>query len=263
MGLAAWRLPGPPQDTPIFASRVGAQRLQVDYGGNGRAYELTALKARELGGRAYDVGIPITTVALNALNDLGVTSRDRQIKSACYALVHCAIETAIILDATAVSIPAFRRSAINTAEDILVTATFLVDVAELAASAGLIVVHENVLGPELLMKLGQELQGTGVHFLFDAGNLHEYEVNWREYLAIAAPYLYPDAHIKDHLRGTAGDVALGHGSVPLRNIVKALVRSRKVDCLTLETDHRDHCEKNVRADLTALAHLIDLQRSCE
>jgi sugar phosphate isomerase/epimerase len=255
-GLVAWRLPGAPQDSPLLAARVGAQRLQVDYGGFDRAYELAPATARRLRANADGVGVAVTAVAVNALNDLGVTSTDRGVRTIVETLVRRAVDAASAVGASAVLIPAFRRSAMHTPSDVMATAAFLVRVAQLAAGSGLVLVHENVLAPGALLTLRDATRGAGVRFLFDVGNLHEHGVDWRTYLAGAGPALHPEAHVKDQARRHAGDVPLGHGGVPLGRVVDALIRTPAVDCLVVETDHRDHDDEQIRADLTTLTHLI-------
>lgn len=256
-GLVSWRLPGPPQDSPLIAARVGAQRLQVDYGGFDRAYELASSTVRRLRRNADDVGMPVTAVAVNALNDLGVTSSDPDVRRTVDALVHGAVDAAGALGASAVLIPAFRRSAIHTPADVAGTAAFLIRVAQLAAGSGLVVVHENVLAPGALLALREATKDAGVRFLFDVGNLDEHRVDWRTYLASAASALHTEAHIKDHATPPAGDVPLGRGRVPLGRVVDTLVRTRTVDCFVVETDHRSHDDEQIRDDLTTLTHLID------
>ncbi|MGH3689478.1 MULTISPECIES: sugar phosphate isomerase/epimerase [unclassified Microbacterium] len=263
VGLVSWRLPGRLQDSPSLAARVGARRLQIDYGGNRRAYELTPSTTRQLRSQADSEGIAITAVAVNALNDLGVTSADRQDQMAIGALTRKAIDAAVALDAPAVLIPAFRRSAIRTSHDATATAAFLVRIAQLAATAELVVVHENVLEPAKLITLREAVHAAGVRVLFDIGNLHEHRIDWQAYLAEATPVLHSEAHIKDHRSGPAGDIALGCGRVPLGPAVEALLRTRIVDGFVVETDHRDHGEAQIRADLAALTNLIDDNGSAE
>lgn len=255
-GLVAWRLPGSPQDSPLLAARVGAQRLQVDYGGFDRPYELVPTTARRLRRNADEVGVPVTAVAVNALNDLGVTSADHDVRRTVESLIRRACDAARTLGASAVVIPAFRRSAIHTPADVTATAAFLVRAAQFIAGSGIVLVHENVLAPDALATLRDATRGAGVRLLFDVGNLHEHRVDWRDYLAGAAPALHTEAHIKDHLTRPAGDIPLGRGRVPLGRVVDALVQTRAVDCFVVETDHRTHDDQQIRADLATLTHLI-------
>jgi sugar phosphate isomerase/epimerase len=247
----------------LLAARVGARRLHVDYGGNDRPYELRSSAVSHLRRHAESEGIAITGVAINALNDLGVTSTDHRTKMAVDSLTRRAIDAAVVLGAPAVLIPAFRLSAMHTPTDIAATAGFLVRVAQLATTAGIVVVHENVLEPGSLVALREAVMAVGVRFLFDIGNLHEHRIEWRAYLEEAAPVLHSEAHIKDHRRGPAGSVALGCGRVPLGRAVEALLRTQTVDCLIVETDHRGHSDEQIRVDLAALTHLINRFRSTE
>ncbi|WP_454118805.1 sugar phosphate isomerase/epimerase family protein [Microbacterium lacticum] len=263
VGLVAWRLPVRPQDSPSLAARVGAHRLQVDYGGNGREYELTSSVLRQLKSHADSEHVAITGVAVNALNDLGITSTNHKTQMTIDTLTRRAIDAAVALGAPAVLIPAFRRSMMRTSADIAVTATFLVRLAQLATTAGLVIVHENVLESGSLISLREAVQAAEVRFMFDIGNLHEYRIDWRAHLEEATPILHSEAHIKDHRSGSAGDIALGCGRVPLGHVVEALLRTQTVDCLIVETDHRDHDEEQIRADLAALTHLINHNRSTE
>ncbi|HEY0239921.1 MAG TPA: TIM barrel protein [Friedmanniella sp.] len=256
VGLVAWRLPGRPQDSPRVAARVGAHRLQVDYGGHDRQYELEPVTLRRLKKAADDVGVAITAVAVNALNDVGVVAAGSAARQTRESLVHRAVDAARALNASVLLVPAFRRSAVHTPSDLTATASFLVQTAEVAGEAQLPVVHENVLTPSALAVMRAATDDSGVRFLFDIGNLHEHGVDWRAYLAGAGPALHSEAHIKDYRDRPAGGVALGEGHVPLARVLEALHRTGAVECLIVETDHRGHDDRQIRADLQTLAHLM-------
>jgi len=261
IGLVSWRLPGLITETPSLAKRLGVESLQVDYGGADRSHELRAggSTVATLKLEAARANIPITTVALNALNDIGIPSRVPELRKRRDQLLLRGLAAASFLEAESVLIPAFRRSAIASELELEETAVFLRKATALAYDRGLTVAHENVLSPLSLRDLLAGVPSVNLTVLFDIGNLIEHSIDPVEYLRQAAARLHFEAHFKDLREPPAGSVPLGQGTAPLREILPQLLATRRLQTVVIETDHGDSSPVKIASDIEWLKNLLTEQ----
>lgn len=261
IGLTSWRLPGLVTGAPSLAASVGAASLQVDYGGVGRNHELRSKSAMilQLRREASNANIPITTVALNGLNDIGVPSSREEDTRQRNELFAQGLAAALELGADTLLVPAFRRSAMNSDIDVERTAAFLRQAAALASDHGLTIAHENVLRPPPLRSLLDAVPASNLTILFDIGNLIEHGTDPVEYLNCVSARLHPEAHLKDFQKPPAGSVMLGQGTAPLTRTVAQLIATGHLHTFVIETDHRKSATSCIEADVSWLRNLLTEQ----
>ena len=258
IGLVSWRLPGLITEAPSLARDLGADSLQVDYGGADRSHELRAggSTVTTLKLEAARTNIPIATVALNALNDIGIPSKAPELRKRRDQILLRGLGAASFLEAESVLIPAFRRSAITSELELEETAAFLRQATALACGRGLTVAHENVLPPSSLRDLLASVPSVNLTVLFDIGNLIEHDIDPVEYLRQASARLHFEAHFKDFYEPPAGSVSLGNGTAPLREILPQLLSTTRLKTFVIETDHRESTPSGIASDIEWLKNLI-------
>ncbi|MFI0975914.1 sugar phosphate isomerase/epimerase family protein [Streptomyces sp. NPDC021093] len=242
LALADWRLPVAGAAAVELAARVGADAVQLDLGGPGRADWLDAPGSlAALRERSGATGVELTAVSGNLLNDIGLTAPE---DSAQGQLVRTTLlrllDTAHALGVPLVFVPSFRRSAINNAYDLRRTATVLGRAAQEAADRNLLLASENTLSATDSRDLVEAVGSPSFRLLLDTYNPRAAGVDVVELIRVNAPWICDQVHLKDGLRGAGGSVLLGEGDGRLAETLAALADEQvPVRTLVVETDHRE------------------------
>ncbi|MEU8890011.1 TIM barrel protein [Streptomyces sp. NPDC048442] len=241
IALADWRLPVAGKAAVELAARTGADAVQLDLGGPGRADWLDAPgSVAALRETAEATGVELAALSGNLLNDIGLTAPEG---SAPADLVRTTLlrllDTATALGVPLVFVPSFRRSAIDSASDLRRTATVLAWAAREAADRNLLLASENALSPTDSRDLVEAVASPAFRLLLDTYNPRAAGVDVPELIRVNAPWICGQVHLKDGLRGEGGGVPLGGGDGRLTETLTALASyAVPVGTLVVETDHR-------------------------
>jgi 2-epi-5-epi-valiolone 7-phosphate 2-epimerase len=232
--------------------------VEIDFGGPHRGPDLgkqRVLDAHKKGAR--QCGLTIEALAINQLNDIGLTARPETESGALVRnILTRAIHAARYLEATRIIVPGFRRSIIKDEKDFIATADNLSYAASLASNEGIAVSYEANLKPEKTLELIHIIGKLNVTIQFDTGNPALDNRNagemWSQLLNVAAP----NVHVKDIPWGNAQDVCLGEGRANLNAVFLAFAKHGWPRGFVLEGDYRQDADARINRDLTYLHRMI-------
>ncbi|WP_424213238.1 sugar phosphate isomerase/epimerase family protein [Streptomyces sp. BI20] len=252
VGLVDWRLPATGPAAVTLAARAGADGVQVDLGGPGRADPIDGpgrLAAVRAASSAH--GVPVLAVSANTLNDIGLTAPDGSADGArVRGVLARLLDAAEALGAGLVLVPSFRRSAIDGPAALHRTAEVLSRAAAEAAARGLLLAGENVLPPAAAVDLVTRVGSPAFRLLLDTYNPREAGLDTTELVAATAPFLADQIHLKDGPAGPGGTPLLGDGDGALDTTLDAVRRHRVHPyAVVLENDHRTTDPRLLAEDL--------------
>jgi sugar phosphate isomerase/epimerase len=244
VGLAEWRLPVSGIEAVRLAASVGADGVQLDFGGPGRGELIDApgrINALRAEAQARDVRL--LALAGNHFNDVGLTSEPGIVRP----LLERLLDAAAALEVPLAFVPSFRRSAIDGPVAFASTAQVLGWAAVQADARGLVLANENVLTGERARALCDEVGSPAFRLVLDTFNPVAAGLRADALVASLGDLLADQVHLKDGPPGAGVSPLLGAGRGRLQDTVDALRRHRvPVRALVLENDYRD-------ADLARLA----------
>lgn len=241
IGLVDWRLPVTGPDAVSLAARLGVDGLQLDLGGPCRAPALDEPeRLRETRKAFADTGIAPLAVSVNTLNDIGITVVDAaaEVRQVITRALHAAVE----LGAGLVFLPSFRRSAITGPDQLARTAEVLRWACAEAERRDLLLANENVLKPEPLRQLIEQVGSPVFRIVLDTGNPAKVGLDPLEVIEAAGDSLADQAHIKNR-----DDLKPLSCNDPV--VLRAMGAMDHVDVFVLENDHRDGDLRRLGADL--------------
>jgi sugar phosphate isomerase/epimerase len=247
VGLAEWRLPAAGPEAVRLARRVGADGLQLDFGGPGRG-ELVDGPGRIEAVRAAAVECAIELLALagNQFNDVGLLAEPGIVRPLLTRLLDAAVGLGVPL----VILPSFRRSAIDGPVSLRRTADVLRWAATEAAARGIVLANENVLAGDQARRLAEEIASPAFRLVLDTFNPVVAGRRPADLVASAGDVLADQIHLKDGPPAVGPSPLLGAGSGRLDETVAALRRHQvPVRALVLENDYRDEDSARLAADL--------------
>ncbi len=237
VGLAEWRLPVSGVEAVRLAASVGADGVQLDFGGPGRGELIdTPGRIEALRAEAQVCGVQLFALAGNHFNDVGLTSASGIVRP----LLEGLLDAAVRLDAPLAFVPSFRRSAIDGPVAFARTAEALGWAAAQAAARGLVLANENVLTGGQARALADEVGSPAFRLMLDtfnpvAAGLHV------DALVTSLGDLFADqVHLKDGPPDAGASPLLGAGGGRVQNTVDALrAHGVPVHAFVLENDYRD------------------------
>ncbi|PRD43704.1 hypothetical protein C5748_10685 [Phyllobacterium phragmitis] len=248
IGLVDWRLPVSGPHAVLLAARLGAEGIQLDLGGPGRAPWLDGTeRLSKLHVALSGSGVMPLAVAANMLNDLGLTAKDGtaladQVRRVIIRTLNVAVE----LGAALVFLPSFRCSTINSPSALARTVEVLRWACAEAQQKKLLLATENVLAPQQLQQLVELVDSPNLRIVLDTGNTSTEGLDPVAVLQTAGRVLANQVHIKnsnDHEPLSVEDSAV------LDTLTELSRASFTVDALVLENDYRDGELNRVKADL--------------
>lgn len=259
IGVALWKVGDRGLEGFGTAAAVGLDHVHVDLGGPNRGPDLTdvaVLAAFNTTSRHF--ALPITALAINRLNDLGLTSPEgsEQALEVRRSILH-AIEVAGHLRVPTIIIPGFHQSLVRTPGDAATTAEVLRFALGRAQAAGIGLAYESGLDSEATLQILQAVGQPGMSVQFDTGNPaicgHCAASMWPRLADVASP----DVHIKDAVGvSVERNIALGDGVAELELTFAAFARQQRPTSFTLEGDYSVEPEFRIRRDLARLKTLI-------
>jgi 2-epi-5-epi-valiolone 7-phosphate 2-epimerase len=248
IGLVDWRLSVSGKEAVLLAARVGADGIQLDFGGPGRAPWLDFPgRLTELRSALAQSGVAPLAISINVLNDLGLTAKkDTARADQVRRVIIRAMNTATKLNVGLVLLPSFRRSAIEGQCAFARTAAILKWACAEARDRGQLLATENVLAPEQLRQLIALVDSSNLRVMLDTGNTSKVGLDPVDIVQAAGPILATQIHIKN-----------ANERAPLstenRDVLKALTELYRirlpVDALVLENDYRDRDPECISNDL--------------
>ncbi|MEX2983592.1 sugar phosphate isomerase/epimerase family protein [Streptomyces sp. C36] len=251
VGLTDWRLPVTGPDALALARDLGADGVQLDLGGPGRAPLLDAPGTLDaVREAAAATGVRVLGLAANTLNDIGLTAPAGGADAVrVRAVLTRLLDAASAVGAPLVFVPSFRRSAIEDGAALRRTAEVLAPAAAEAAARGLLLANENVLDGARAAELVERVGSPAFRLLLDTHNPRAAGVDVPELLAAAGRHFADQIHLKDSAEPAAATAPMG-GDGLIRRTLAALVRHRvPVRALVLENDYRDGDRARLAADL--------------
>jgi hypothetical protein len=259
IGVALWKVGDRGLAGFETAAAAGLDHVHIDLGGPNRGPDLTdigVLAAFDTASRRF--ALPITALAVNRLNDLGLTAPNgsKEALEVRRSILH-AIRVADCLRMPRIIIPGFRQSLVRTPEDVAKTAEVLRFALGPAQAAGITLAYESGLDAERTLQILQAVGQSGICVQFDTGNPaiygHSAASNWARLADVASP----DVHLKDALGvSVEADVPLGDGVAELEFTFAAFARQLRPKSFTLEGDYSDDSGRRIRRDLARLNILI-------
>ncbi|GAA4955188.1 sugar phosphate isomerase/epimerase family protein [Actinoplanes utahensis] len=247
VGLAEWRLPAAGAEAVRLAAAVGADGVQLDFGGPGRG-EVIDVPGRidALRAAADAVGMRLLALSGNHFNDVGLLSGANVVQP----LMERLLDAAAALGVPLVLVPSFRRSAIDGPDAFDRTARTLAWAAEQAAARGLLLANENVLAGDRARALFDAVGSPAFRLVLDTYNPVAAGANVAELVASVADLLADQVHLKDGPDRDGVSPLLGAGDGGLGETIAALAAQRvPVHAFVLENDYRDGDPKRLATDL--------------
>lgn len=256
IGLADWRLPVSGPNAVRLAARLGADGIQLDLGGPGRAPWLDeAERLCTLHKALEESGVVPLAVSANILNDIGLTAKyGTDLAVQVRLIINRVLDVAAELGVRLVLLPSFRCSAITNSSTFFRTVEVLRWACSEAHSRDLRLATENVLAPEQLLQLIDLVGASNLRVVLDTGNPLTVGLDPVAILQMAAPVLADQVHIK-----SSNDRALlSVGDPSVLSTLAELSRANTIiNALVVENDYRDGVLTRISADLNWLrAHLI-------
>ncbi|MCA1195966.1 sugar phosphate isomerase/epimerase [Saccharopolyspora sp. 6V] len=237
IGLTGWRVDADGADVLTLAAELGADGVQLDLGGPGRGAPLDEPgRIRRIRETSAATGVRVLGVAVNLMNDIGLTSADPGVVR---RTVTRALDAARELEAPLVFVPSFRRSAITGPASLSATAEVLRWASAEAAARGLLLANENVLDVPAAERLLDQVGAESFRLLLDTANPHQAGVDVAALVAALGDRFADQIHVKD-----GGDTESALAAVR--------ARGGHVRALVLENDHRDGDRERLRVDLARL-----------
>ena len=258
IGVAAWRINVDGLAAFPCAASAGMAFVEIDFGGPHRGPDLGeqgVLDAHK--NEARQCGLTIEALAINQLNDIGLTAPPETESGARIRdILTRAIQAARYLEAARIIVPGFRKSIIKDEGDFVTTAGNLSFAASLAGNEGIGVSYETNLPPCKMLELVHMIGKQNVTIQFDTGNPalanRSAAEMWPELRGVAAPHV----HVKDIAGGDAEDVCLGGGRANLPAAFLAFARHGWPEGFVLEGDYRQDADARIRRDLIQLHRMI-------
>ncbi|RWP48226.1 sugar phosphate isomerase/epimerase [Mesorhizobium sp.] len=257
IGVALWKVGDRGLTGFETAAAAGLDHVHIDLGGPNRGPDLTdigILAAFDTTSRRF--ALPITALAVNRLNDLGLTAPkgSQEALEVRRSILH-AIRVADRLRVPRIIIPGFRQSLVRTSRDMARTAEVLRFALGPAQAAGITLAYESGLDSERTLQILQAVGQPGICVQFDTGNPaiygHSAASNWARLADVASP----DVHLKDAL-SVEGYVPLGDGVAELELTFIAFAHQPRPTSFTLEGDYSDDPGPRISRDLARLNILI-------
>ncbi|MFF0861376.1 TIM barrel protein [Nonomuraea sp. NPDC003560] len=252
MGLAEWRLPCSGEQALRLAAWVGAEGVQLEFGGPGRGGWADAPgRVGALLETSSATGVALLAVAGNVLNDLGLAaSPGGRTESRVRRVLVRLLDTARELHVPLVLVPSFRRSAIDGPRAFARTARLLAWAAAEAGARGLLLASENVLADEDARALVEKVASQAFRLALDTYNPVTVGLDAARLVKALGPALADQVHLKDGPPAVGDMPALGMGTARLEETLAALGAQRHpVRALVLENDYRDGRAGRIAADL--------------
>ncbi|RUV72944.1 MAG: sugar phosphate isomerase/epimerase [Mesorhizobium sp.] len=255
IGIALWKVGNLGLAGFETAAAAGLDHVHVDLGGPNRGPDLTDVEVLT----AFDtisrrLAIPITALAVNRLNDLGLTApKGSEEALEVRRSILQAIGVADCLRVPSIIIPGFRQSLVRTSEDVARTVEVLRFALGPAQAAGITLAYESGLDSERTLQLLQAVGQSGICVQFDTGNPAIYGHAAASVWARLAHVASLDVHLKDAFEGY---VPLGDGIAELELTFVAFARLPRPTSFTLEGDYSIDSGARIRRDLARLKTLI-------
>jgi sugar phosphate isomerase/epimerase len=247
VGLTEWRLPVSGIEAVRLAASVGAEGVQLDFGGQGRGELIDAPgRTDALLAEAQACGVRLLALAGNHFNDVGLTSEPGIVRP----LLERLLDAAVALGMPLAFVPSFRRSAIDGPVAFARTAEVLRWAAAEAAARDLLLANENVLTGEQARALADEVGSPSFRLLLDAFNPVAAGLRADALVTSLGELLADQVHLKDGPPDAGASPLLGAGDGRLEDTVDALREHRvPVHAFVLENDYRDGDPARLAADL--------------
>ena len=247
VGLAEWRLPVSGVEAVRLAASVGAEGVQLDFGGHGRGELIDAPgRADAVRSAAEACDVRLSALAGNHFNDIGLTSGPEIVRP----LLERLLDAAVALGVPLAFVPSFRRSAIDGPATFARTAETLRWAAAEADARGLVLANENVLTGEQARRLAREVDSPAFRLVLDTFNPVAAGLRVDALVASLGDLLADQVHLKDGPPDTGKSPLLGAGDARLEATMDALGEYRvAVHAFVLENDYRDGDRARLVADL--------------
>jgi sugar phosphate isomerase/epimerase len=252
VGLVDWRLPVTGPDAVSLAARLGVDGIQLDLGGPCRAPALDEPERLRAVRKAFaETGIAALAVSVNVLNDIGITVVDAaaEVRQVIVRALHTAVE----LGAGLVFLPSFRRSAITGPDELTRTAEVLHWACAQAERLELLLANENVLRPEALRQLIDQVGSPAFRIVLDTGNPAKAGLDPVEVIRAAGDALADQVHVKN--RDDRKPLSINDPT-----LLNTLTELTHADVFVLENDHRDGDLRRLGADLEWVRTARELRR---
>ncbi|NTF59383.1 sugar phosphate isomerase/epimerase [Agrobacterium rhizogenes] len=256
IGLSAWRLHGTWEQRIAIAAEHGLSALHIDMGGPGRDTPFEDPDAvLRVTREANRKGLDVRVLAVNRLNDIGLSSTLIADRIAALQSIEIAICCASAAGIPYVMIPIFKRSVPVDQEDISEIAAKLRMASEYAEAFGVRIVCENILADQFLADIEQQIVPCRIGMVYDCLNpvtaRLDPVVQWKARRMSAIP----DVHVKD--QDTLGHhVELGKGIGGIENTISELLKDMPSPLFILEGDYFTFSQDRINADIVALNQII-------
>ncbi|NMD56564.1 MULTISPECIES: sugar phosphate isomerase/epimerase family protein [Tsukamurella] len=242
-----WRLSDDLAAAAAAALSAGADGLQLDFGGAHRGPRLD-LPDRLAEARRLSPSIPVTAIAVNHANDVGLVAEDGTPNPVAEELLRAGLRSAVAIGVPVLHVPGFRRSTPSSPARITGTASVLRGLVDDAAPHGVAVAYESALDGPASRALAEAVWRSSLGLVLDVGNLLDAGHSPWSFPAAVGPRLHRCVHVKDAVtRPEARPVA----ALPLAPAVRSVL---------VENDYRTAPER-LAADISAvrirLSHPIE------
>lgn len=223
-----WRIADCRAAAAAMAIRSGADELQIDFGGAHRGPRLDVPAEQAVVARIAR-SIPVTALAVNHANDLGLIDEHGEPNAEAAALLRVALRCAVELGIGVLHVPGFRRSAPDSPQRVAGTAAVLRSICQRAERHGITVAYESALSGAASAALVEAVGHRDLRVVFDIGNLLDFGHRPGEFVSTVGELLHPDLHVKDPVASRVDVVS------ELRDVLSSPAPVRS---LLVENDYR-------------------------
>ena len=237
-----WRISDDLGAAGAVALSATADGLQIDFGGAHRGPRLDR-EDRLTVARRLASAIPLTALAVNHANDVGLVRDDGTPEPSAAHLLQCALHCAVAIGIPFLHVPGFRRSAPSSPARVAGTAALLRDVVDEAAAHGVTVAYESALDGPGSSALADAVGRSSLEFVLDVGNLVDAGHSPQVFADTIDTRLHPCAHVKTTV------------SQPDTDLVTLLPLPLPVQSVLIENDYRAAPDR-LAADLAAVRYRL-------
>lgn len=215
VALADWRLPLSGPDAVRLAAWCGAEWVQLDFGGPGRAPRLDGPgRLEEVQAASIEHGVGLAGLAVNALNDIGLHAATNSAAGVlARRTVEDALATATALSMPLMFLPSFRLSEIRDEGALSRSAELLGWACRLAEGSGVAIASENVLAPRQAQRLLELADHPGLWLVLDTYNPVRAGIDLQAWMEALSGRIHRQIHVKDGQAGAPAALGRGDGDV--------------------------------------------------
>lgn len=258
IGVAEWCLDCRGPLAIYRAARLGLSAIHIDTEDSVANISLRSLKIQNAYRKAIDdTGVQITAIAVNSLNQFGMTHAPRSIQAErCWEMIQLALDAALNLQVPMVYLPSFNDGEIHNHRDLMRTADAIRRACVSSEGSKILLATENTLDGKGNLELLAAVGHDRLRVLIDTLNPVLWGHSTSSLVEQLWPYMCNQIHAKDGTAGEMGNATLNTGIANFEETASTLCSLYFDGYLILENQYHIETETRVAADKAAIVALF-------